>query len=477
MNFTDEVIEKIFGADEAEGESPERFLQYFYYNEAYDSVASDLSMRILVGHKGVGKSAVIKRAYLADVELGNPAVLLKAQTITTHDSPSGSTQNLIHLGESWKKTLLFAVIEKLLEENYSQEQEKILSEVKGSSVMSHVTLLRKLLEGRSKLDKVRIYVDDIDRSWSASTDSIHGISAILNAIRDLSSEYKWMQFRIAIRSDVYYLVRTSDESTDKFERYVVWLKWNNHQILVMLARRISTYFNLDLDQEKLDSYRQKDITNAVLSNVIEPVFNAGRGHWADRPVHNVLLSLTRSRPRDLLKLFHGAAKVARVNKNDKITATDLESTFSAYSQARLQDIINEFRTEMPNIEQFLLNMRPTRAQRRAAENYLFTTDALSRKISGILNNVPVAFTSGRPVSSRSLIQFLYKIEFITARREDGEFIQRVSFDENRFLASDFVEFGYKWEIHPAYRWALQPQDVNDVLASLKENIEKYALDI
>lgn len=431
-------------------------------------------MRILVGHKGVGKSAIIKRAYLADKAEQKNAVLLKAQNVLNHQVSADHSLNIINLGESWKKTILFSVMEQLLSENYSMEQESVLSEIKQGSVMAHVSLLKQILRRKGTDESTLIYIDDIDRSWNASESNIHSVSAILNAIRDMASDYPWMKFRIALRSDVYYLVRTSDESTDKFERNVVWLKWNNHEILVMIAKRIATHFNLGLEQDKLEKYKQKDITNSVLSHVIEPIFTSGRGHWAERPIHNVLLSLTRSRPRDLLKLFHGAAKKANANKNSKITSYDLEANFSSYSQARLQDIINEFRTEMPNIEQFLLNMRPTRNQKRAAENYLFSTDTLSRKINGVLNNVPVSFTNGRAVSARSLIQFLYKIEFITARKEDNNFIERVNFDENRFLASDFVEFGYKWEIHPAYRWALQPQDVDDVLASLRENVEKYA---
>jgi len=70
-------------------------------------------------------------------------------------------------------------------------------------------------------------------------------------------------------------------------------------------------------------------------------------------------------------------------------------------------------------------------------------------------------------SPRALIQFLYKIDFITARKrlEDGT-IDRKYFDRNRFLGNEFADFGYDWEIHPAYRWALQPQDINDVIASL-----------
>jgi hypothetical protein len=45
-------------------------------------------------------------------------------------------------------------------------------------------------------------------------------------------------------------------------------------------------------------------------------------------------------------------------------------------------------------------------------------------------------------------------------------IERKYFDRSRFLASDFADFGFDWEIHPAYRWALQPQSIQDVIDSL-----------
>ena len=84
-----------------------------------------------------------------------------------------------------------------------------------------------------------------------------------------------------------------------------------------------------------------------------------------------------------------------------------------------------------------------------------------------MNNVHLTFTNGRPVTPRALVQFLYKIDFITARKrlDDGS-IDRKFFDQNRFLANEFADFGYEWEIHPAYRWALQPQNVIDVMDSL-----------
>jgi hypothetical protein len=114
--------------------------------------------------------------------------------------------------------------------------------------------------------------------------------------------------------------------------------------------------------------------------------------------------------------MHGAAKLAAIKRNQIISSTNLEDSFEEYSNERLQDIINEFRSELPQIERLLLGMKPTKRQRTAAESYLFTNDALSKKLSDIMDHVTLRFTNGRPVSGRSLTQFLYKIDFITARK-------------------------------------------------------------
>jgi hypothetical protein len=286
-------------------------------------------------------------------------------------------------------------------------------------------------------------------------------------MRDVGGLDRRIRFRIGLRSDVYFLVRTSDESTDKIERNVIWLRWTNDEILRLAAKRIETFFGQTPSNEDLYALSQSQISKTVLSKVIDPVFQ-GLGHWSDRPIHSVLLSLTRARPRDLVKLLQGAAKTAHGRGHTTISSEDLENSFQSYSQDRLQDIINEFRSELPDIEKLLLHMRPTKKQRRTAESYQFATDQLSLKLQEILTHVNLRFTNGRYVTPRSLIQFLYKIDFITARRTGPTGIDRKYFDESRFLANEIVEFGYDWEIHPAYRWALQPQDIQDVIDSLRD---------
>ncbi|MBW4500340.1 MAG: hypothetical protein KME57_12465 [Scytonema hyalinum WJT4-NPBG1] len=63
------------------------------------------------------------------------------------------------------------------------------------------------------------------------------------------------------------------------------------------------------------------------------------------------------------------------------------------------------------------------------------------------------------------IEALY---FLTARKESPNGgILRKYFEENRYLKSKFVDFGFDWEIHPAYRWALQPDTIEDIFRNLE----------
>lgn len=481
MKFDDETIERLFGAEDAENEEDTRFKEYFFFNKTYDNLTANLPIRILVGHKGIGKSALLRRAYLFNEENSQLSIWIRPNDLISHVSNVGNTE-FNQLIENWKSGLLSAIVQKavsrITKESDNGEKKKwimrsartaidalakIANEVLPSTADS---LTKSIVENYLTDRKVYVYIDDIDRGWTASQESIKNISALLNAIRDLAGTENGLYFRIGLRSDVYYLVRTSDESTDKIERNVIWLSWTNHEILAVIATRIETFFDTGYDQRRIVKLEQIDITKNILSKIITPSFE-GRGHWSNRPIHNVLLSLTRNRPRDLVKLLHGAGRQAYLNDHAKISSTDLEATFESYSSERLQDTFNEYRSELPNIEGLLFGMRPTKKMRRASENFRYPTDQLILKMKEIMDHTNLHFTNRKIVSPKSLIQFLYKIDFVIARKDFENKIDRKYFDQSRFLASEFVDFGYDWEVHPAYRWALQPQDVNDILSEIK----------
>ena len=40
-------------------------------------------------------------------------------------------------------------------------------------------------------------------------------------------------------------------------------------------------------------------------------------------------------------------------------------------------------------------------------------------------------------------------------------------DENQYIYNDFTDFGYDYEIHPAYRWALQPDSIQNLFDQIE----------
>ena len=283
----------------------------------------------------------------------------------------------------------------------------------------------------------------------------------------MSGENTGLCFKISLRTDVYFLVRTSDESTDKIEGSVVWYSWKNHEILVILVKRIMTFFNEPTNDANLMNSQQMYLSHH-LDEIMERRFH-GEGHWANQPMYKILMSLTRKRPRDLVKLCTLAGREAYRNGSNIILTKHFLNIFEDYSQGRITDTINEYKSELPNIEKLLFGMKPSKVKKDKgySDSFVFTTAELSQKIFNIMQNNTFAFSNGRSATAKDLGHFLYKINFLTARKrvEDGE-IDRKYFEENKYLASSVADFGYDWEIHPAYRWALQPDSMEDIFLKL-----------
>jgi hypothetical protein len=481
--LSDEVIQELFGSEAAEDEDPERLKQYYFKSDIYRSMTASLPLKIIVGHKGIGKSALITIAIQEDMEHGTVPVLIQPNDISA--LALGSTEFLKLINE-WTSGLNEIIARKALQSLGLADSDDALSLLKkyGGKVVSFVIdTARPLVAGRVDLSQtqsllaknlfasqsINVYLDDLDRGWQGRKEDITRISALLNAVRDISNENRNIRFKIALRSDVYFLVRTSDESTDKTEGAVVWYSWTNHEILALLAKRIETFFGRQANEATLIAKRQSQ-----LARYLDPVMEArfkGKGKWSDVPIHQVLMSLIRKRPRDLVKLCTLAAKSAQKRKAIRIETEDFQAIFEEYSQGRVQDTINEYRSELPAIERLIMGMKPARKEKQASVGYVYTTDALIKKLSSISEQGRFVFQDKEIKNERELAHFLYKINFLTARKDlpAGEILRKY-FEENRYLSGKFADFGFIWEVHPAYRWALQPDD----LASIFEQLEPTA---
>lgn len=481
--FTDEIVQKLFGNEAAEDEAFDRLQSYYLKGDTHSKVVADLPLRIVVGHKGIGKSAIFKMGLNEDLQKSRLAILIKPDDIADLGK---TTEDPLQTIRDWKIGLSKIIATKALQSLGMMDESDLLSSPLNiaGKVLSFLTETFKkrisenidILPAQKKIaekfllhSKIVIYIDDLDRGWQSRKEDINRISALLIAVRDMSSETPGINFKISLRSDVYYLVRTSDESTDKIESSVIWHKWTNQEILILLIKRIESFFNRDVNLEILKKTRPRHLAH-YLDPIFDPRFNSS-GKWENIPTYRMLMSLIRQRPRDLVKLCTLAARDA-FSKNDSIiNTTHFKSIFEEYSQGRMQDTINEYKSELPAIERLLFEMKPSAQQMKQGKWFIYNTNELRAKLTNIMQHGSFTFAGGKPALNPDLAQFLYKINFITARKliqsEDGaQEINRKYFEENRYLSSKFVDFGYDWEVHPAFRWVLQPSNVFDVIKEL-----------
>jgi len=482
IGFDDDTIRKIFGHEAAEDEDIDRLREYYFKSSAYKRMQSTNPLRILIGHKGIGKSALLSIAHDEDIRNNKYSIILRPDDI--YELPPDSL-DLNKTIRAWKEGLFRIIRDKIMHSILNIE----LSDYDTTTTYSWSTfftglsnVVKTFLEKqgisleemqRDALNtfiakkEINIYIDDLDRGWNASPESITRMSALLNSLRDISRDYKGIRFVISIRSDVFFLVRTSDESTDKLESACIWFSWDNHEILAMLIKRIKNFFQLELQSDdKLIAMDQAALAYD-LNRVMDERFN-GKGKWENIPTYRMLMTLIRRRPRDLVKLCTLAAREASDQNHSKILSDDFNQIFETYSRDRLQDTINEYKTELPRIQELLENMKPSNAEfksvsdgkKEKVSNY--SSGELIIKIKNILSSHNLTFYGKQQKASpQDLIAFMYKIGFITANKkmDDGK-IDRRFFEEQNYLSSKYSDFGYNWEIHPAYRWALSPSNSN-----------------
>ena len=335
--------------------------------------------------------------------------------------------------------------------------ERISMIVKKVPDVVNVDAIKKSVAERYLKDhKIVIYVDDLDRAWNGSKQNIYRISALLNAVRDMCNETSELCFRISLRSDVYYLVRTADESTDKIDGNVLWLTWTEHELLALLVKRVQSYLGNNISEKELLDMKQREMST-YLDSIMADTFE-GSGKWNKRPIRYIFLSLIRRRPRDLINLCTLAARNANAEGRNLIVTEDWEEVFEQYSSSRLQDTINEHKYELPDIERLLLGMKPSHEMKKTERPFVYDKDRLFRKIEGIMQNGKFYFANNKECTVEELIAFMYKINFLNARKDAvGGFIDRKYFEDNKYITSKSVDFGYDWEVHPAFRWALYPE--------------------
>jgi hypothetical protein len=197
ITFTEQEIQQIFGSEAAEDEKIERLRSYYFKSKIFEEVNADLPLRILVGHKGIGKSALFQVAMAEDEEKNNLSILIRPDDIIDLGEDD---RDFLKVIRSWKIGLTEIIAEKVLTSigNTSGNWKQKLSNYSGKLLnflydsFQHQNIIninparQSIADRFSKAKKVFVYIDDLDRGWEGSKVGVRRISALLNAVRDPS---------------------------------------------------------------------------------------------------------------------------------------------------------------------------------------------------------------------------------------------------------------------------------------------------
>ena len=112
LTFTEPEIQRLFGHEAAEDETLSRLREYYFKTTTYEQVVTELPLRILVGHKGIGKSALFQVAMAEDRDAGRIAVLIKPDDVA---SLVTNVSEFLTTVRAWKEGLLEIVSKKVLD--------------------------------------------------------------------------------------------------------------------------------------------------------------------------------------------------------------------------------------------------------------------------------------------------------------------------------------------------------------------------
>lgn len=358
--FSLENISEIFGADAADTEEPARLYTFFVSNDSYDEMRVPNPLSLIVGQKGIGKTALMVVSSLDDKRDGFPHIFIRgSQILSTAEVSAGGSATILKFRSVVEDALLHTVADTLSRE----AAEFIGAPVKAGGVIGTLTRLgtsiatgqsEALKRAASKLTPwllraipaVNVYIDDTDVEWDGSKVAAERIGRLIQACFQLASEAQGdLRFKISIRSDLFNYLSVTADFIDKIQSSVVKCRWKNDQVFRVIAKRIAVHDNKEIDDDVILSLGQEELFKEYFLSYFEERFR-DKGAWENHPMRQVLLSFVRQRPRDLIGLCRLAAKEAERN-GTKIDTSCLKAIISEYSNNRLNDTVVEFRTELP----------------------------------------------------------------------------------------------------------------------------------
>ncbi len=442
------------------------------------------AMRLVVGNKGIGKTALFEFLETCSNKNKLPSVLVRPDDISSQ--PPASTHDLGSLKRFYYDALLRAVAmaigrdhqgmlvgdaATLYKEAQSQGQttedfvqtalrllSAISAPVKGvdgiklakdlSGVAMNPELTRavnnQLLEGNSKV--AFLMIDDTDQvAPPGNSEHLNRVWGLLLAARKVATDCPNVRVLVSLRTEVWLRLQSEAkgqrDQTDHLRNLVVHLRSNDEHMRKIIVKRMNLAA-ADAGHPRTDPY---DLF--FLSNQVTLPYSKEKRSW-----ESFILKSARERPRDAIQLVRKL--IDATASGQKIGDDSALKGMSIYSKERIDDLVGEFAPDCPEIRKLVESFTDIPFE----SDFETIRDHLKRVGSSF--SLVIRGTTIQPGSDElamSALQLLHEVGFVNARVPDTR--QHKKFRHVQFSDEpNFVEYANwnelqaaQWEIHPAFR--------------------------
>jgi hypothetical protein len=458
----------------------------------YDIITPDeRSIRLLIGNKGSGKSALLEYLKQKNNSIDIPTIIVKPDNFSDYITDSFKSIAIL------KNKLFNGLINSIAIEvggNLSgllnKDETKLFNKAFESGKMSP-SLIKKALTILLPLGKALSNID-FEKMLPAYTESIESYKRSIGNVLQKNNKYFYVLIddtdQIILPSEQYYLeyiwsfILASQKVAETLPniKFIITLKtevWNrisqdDHgaRDQVDHFRQMIRFINPEKDDIANILRRRLNYSNQFIDdtfeNIYQPYFKGNdcklprtneRRTWED-----YLVTASRFRPRDTIQLVNMLANECLKKEKSHIDDNDVDNTALEYSKQRVRDLINENEYICPQLEVIIKSFYKIDFELNATS----LLDHLKR-IPGtcrieVKRNV---IRCDDEYDAFVLWKLLFDIEFITPRKADSLMAKgykhiRPNDDVSLVCKARWNDLNkFIWDVHPCYRSYLM--DIKD----------------
>lgn len=442
-------------------------------------------MRVLVGNKGVGKSAVVEWIDKVAKAKKLPCLLIRPDNISTKDLPT--TQDIGSLKRFYYDVLLRTVgaqigsqlkgmlkgnaaklhnearQQGLTEDDFIQKSLELISVISlPASKINGVQLAKELAGTNSPHGLIKainsqllsagnvfyLLIDDTDQLAAPDQPAhLNRIWALLLAVRRLTGECNAVRSIVTLRSSVWTRLTSESQGqrdqTDHIRGFVVPLLADDDLMQGIIRKRLESAAK-DAGKQRVDPY-------TVFFN--GPTMTLP-GSDDRRTWDSFISKSARERPRDAIQLIKNMIDAAKRGNELLIGSNEAGAAMKVYSSERVDDIVNEFSLDCKSIREIINTFADFdfESDFEKLRSHLLTIPSIA--------SIQIRSSLLRPDvndDAITILRLLHETGFINARVIDNTmprgFRHILFHDDSNFvkLANWNSMQSAKWEVHPAFR--------------------------